>query len=260
MSNTTLVLIAHNRTHAEPTVETHANRLRSRNIVDTVHTAWYDHTQSPDLTPELSAITADTIYAYPLTLTHTYDTLNDIPTSLNSLPGTVHYCDPIGQHPALTPALVDRATSQSPPGPDTSLALVGFGSSSLPYQRQTVEYYADRLRETTDYAEIVTSYLLQNPAVECVRYNLTAETAVVLPVFLLPSEATEHHIPDKLELDRGGLNYADPIGTHKRLTDAIHASIEHKRILAQTDHTPTPDHTSPRQDVSRVVTDGDGRH
>jgi len=130
---------------------------------------------------------------------------------------------------------------------------VGFGSSSKPHHRQLVEYHASRLREQTAYGEVVRCYLLQNPAVECVRYNITNPSAVAVPLFMHSSSATEEEIPEKLELDRGGIEYATPLGDAPRVTDALAAEVEKQRTLG-------PTAGSSVDGQQPVATDGDGRH
>lgn len=259
MRNDALLLIGRGRQPARDVFETHATRLRRRDVTDAVHVAPYENDPRDELDATLRAIDADTVYAFPMTIAHNYETTDTIPAALRTLDADVALCEPIGGTAPITEILIDRATAHYAPASDTSVLLVGFGSSSLPYQRQTVEYHANRIAATTDYDEIETAYLLQNPAVECARYNLTNDRAVGVPVFITPTEATEREIPTKLELDRGGLRYADPIGPHSRLTDAIHAAVARQRRLnpdaAGTDpQRPHPDSSETRP----VATDGDG--
>ncbi len=259
MRNDALLLIGRGRQPAQDVFETHATRLRRRGVTDTVHVARYEHDPTAELEETFRSITAETVYAFPMTIAHNYETTDTIPAALTAIDADVALCEPIGGTAPITEILIDRATSHSEPAPDTSVLLIGFGSSSLPYPRQIVEYHANRLAATTDYDEIKTAYLLQNPAVECARYTLTNDRAVAVPVFITPSEATEREIPTKLELDRGGLQYADIIGRHPRLTDAIHAAIDRQRTLT-TDPMAT-DSTHPQRDSSStptVATDGDG--
>jgi len=67
-----------------------------------------------------------------------------------------------------------------------------------------------------------------------------AERAVAVPVFVTPSEATREEIPAKLELDRGGIRYADVLGDHQAVTDAIQATVEQRRVLVEETETPAP--------------------
>ena len=136
--------------------------------------------------------------------------------------------------------------------------LVGFGSSSQPYQRRTADYHATRLREGTAYDTVLTCYLLQNPAVECVRYNVPTERAVAVPLFLGHSEATQRRIPTALELDRGGISYAEPLLDHAGVTDAIAAEVERQRALGTDAHS-TTFQANLTADSQPVATDGDGR-
>jgi sirohydrochlorin ferrochelatase len=243
------------RTEGHDVFETHAARLRQR-IDASVTVATYEDEPARELRDELADVSAETAYVVPMCAAHTYDTINEIPAALSSIRGTTQYCAPIGESPAVTDALADRAAKLSKPDPDTSLVLVGFGSSAKPYSRQTVEYHATRLREQTDYKAVVTCYLLQNPTVECVRYNVPTDRAVAVPVFVAPSEATEQRIPSQLELDRGGIQYADPLGEHQQVTEAIAAELAKQRSLAADS---SKRNSLEAQPINQpVATDGDG--
>jgi sirohydrochlorin ferrochelatase len=215
----TLLLVG--RTHTRDVARVHADRLRTRDVVDRVSVATYDDPA------ELDPDAAGTVYVVPMVAAPDRDTTRAIP---GALPNARH-CEPVGTSPAVAAALADRAGEALSPGPEASLALVAFGDSSGPMSRQTTERQADRLRETTAYGEVTTAYLLQNPAVECLRYNLSGERAVVVPFFLAAAEETERAIPERLELDRGGLAYADPLETHEAVTDAIEAELAKARAI-----------------------------
>jgi sirohydrochlorin ferrochelatase len=216
----TLLLVG--RTHTRDVARIHADRLRARDVADRVSVATYD-----DDPAEIDPDTAGTVYAVPMAAAPDRDTTRSIP---GVLPEARH-CEPVGTSPAVARALAERARETLPAAPDASLALVAFGDSSGPKSRRTTEQQADRLRETTAYGEVTTAYLLQNPAVECLRYNLLGERAVVVPFFLAAAEETERAIPEKLELDRGGLAYADPLGDHEAVTDAIEAELAKARAI-----------------------------
>lgn len=230
MTDDALVLIG--RTDARDVIETHASRLSSRGVADGVHVALCGREPGRELRSALAGVTANTVYAVPMTVAHNRDTLGPVPAALAGLPGEVRYCEPIGCTRAVTTVLAERAAAAVPPGPDVSLALVAFGDSSLPYQRRVTETHARRLRES-GYGEVTTCYLLQNPAVECVRYNVTGEHAVAVPLFLADCEETERAIPRLLELDRGGFAYADVLGTHEALTDAVESRVATRRAIGR---------------------------
>lgn len=232
MPTETLLLIARENGDTREVLETHARRLADRTAVDRVAVATYGSEPVVDLRGRLVELDADRVYAVPMCVAHTYATVEDVPAALSVVEGEVRYCEPVGRSPAVTDALAERARAVDAGEGPASLALVGFGSGSTPFQRQSTEYHAERLRERGSYEEVVTCYLLQNPAVECVRYNVSAPRTVAVPLFLADSAATRGEIPEKLELDRGGVAYADPLGTHPRVTDAVAATLARERTLA----------------------------
>lgn len=254
MTDETLLLIGRETPHGREVMETQARRLRERSAVETVRVVAYESDPERELR-DIDAGAADRTFAIPMVAAHTRETETDVPRALRGLDATVEYVDPVGQNPAVTEALADRARSALAPTDDTSIILAGFGSSSLPYQRRTAEYHAERLRGETDYDEVEPSFLLQNPAMECARYTVSNDRVVAVPLFVAHGPATRERIPEELGLDRGGIAYADPLGTHPRLTDALHGALEKRRVLAASgDATPAAETAS-----NPVATDGDGR-
>ena len=259
MTTETLLLVGRETETAGDVYGTHAERLRRRTSADEVRTLTYDTEPQRELRGELSELSADRVYAVPMCAAHTRETLDGVPAALSAVPGEVRYCEPAGASPAVTEALVDRAAERVSPEQDASLALVGFGSGSGPYQRQVADYHAARIRERDGFGEVLTCYLLENPAVECVRYNVSGASCVAVPLFLTRTEATERTIPAKLDLDRGGMVYANPLGTHPRVTEAIRAEVEKQRALAAEGGRASGVETDPTRRSHPVATDGEGR-
>lgn len=257
MTRDALVLLGRDTAHARETLATHATRLRDRGVADAVHACHYEHEPRRDLRDPLAAVDADRVFAVPMTAAHARETTVGVPAALDRLDAAVHYCEPVCRSSAVTGALRDRA-AEAATGRPTAVGLVALGASSQPYHRQVAEYHAARLRERGDYEDVATSYLVQNPAAECLRYNLDAEDAVAVPLFVVASDATDRDIPDRLELDRGGLDYADVLGAHPRLTDAVAAQVAEKRVLAARDGAATFE-DSLTANVTAFAADGDGR-
>jgi len=230
MPHDTLLLIG--RETGRATYETHAERLRSRAHADEVAVETYAEEPRRELRASLSRYDTDRVFAVPMSVAHTRETLDAVPAALDSIDAPVRYCEPPGRSPLVTDALADRAGAEVPLGADTSVALVAFGASGTPYQRQVTERHAARLRERTPVGEVEPCYLLQNPTAECVRYNLTRDRAVAVPLFFTASDATARRIPAALDLDRGGLAYAEPLGDHALVTDAVAAAVETERAVA----------------------------
>ncbi|WP_257300434.1 CbiX/SirB N-terminal domain-containing protein [Haloarchaeobius sp. FL176] len=232
MTTESILLIGRDTRNAPEVLEAHASRLSRRSVVDDVEIATYESEPIRELKAEFERISADTVYAVPMCTAHSHETIDGVPAALSYISGDVHYCEPLGQSPAVTEVIEEKAARLLPASDDVSLILVGFGSSAKPYHSQTTDYHAARLREQSEYGEVLSCYLLQNPTVECVRYNASKNQSVAVPLFLTRTEATESRIPDQLELARGGIEYADPLGSHPRITDAVHAEVEKQRVLA----------------------------
>lgn len=235
MTDDALLLVGRESVNAREVLATHAERLERRGPVDAVHVALYEREPVRELRDRFASLSADRVYALPMCAAHTYETTEGVPAALSYLPGEVRYCEPIGRSPAVTGALVDRAAARAPADADTSLVLVGLGNSSQPHGRRAARYHAERIRERSRYGEVVTCFLLQNPAVECVRYNVSGDRTVAVPFFVARSDATETRVPRKLELDRGGVDYADPLGAHPAVTDAVRDAVAKQRALAPSD-------------------------
>lgn len=258
MTDDALLLIGRESVNADEVLATHAERIERQDAVDAVHVATYEDEPVRELRDRLAALSADRVYAVPMCAAHTYETTEDVPAALSYVPGEVRYCEPVGRSPAVTGALLDRATDAVRPGADASLVLVGFGNSSQPYGRQVVRYHAARVRDRSAYGEVRGAFLLQNPAVECARYAVTGDRTVAVPVFVARSDATEAAIPEKLELDRGGVAYADPLGTHPRVTEAVREAVETRRAVARADR-PASFEDALAASRRPVATDGEGR-
>lgn len=260
MTTEAILLVGRGAARTRTVLKTHAERLERRTRT-TVRVATYEHEPVRELREPLARIDAERVYAVPVRVAHTYETLDDLPAALSTIASDVRYCEPIGRSPAITDLIVERATALQPATPDVSLVLVGFGSSAKPYYRQMAAYHTARIDEGSDYGEVVACYLHQNPTVECVRYAIENDSAVAVPLFLTHTTATTEAIPAKLELDRGGIAYAEPFGDHPRVTDAIHAEVAKQRALTGGDRGDTSSGTfETRLTETRrpVATDGEG--
>jgi sirohydrochlorin ferrochelatase len=251
-----LVLVARESPAAADVLGTHARRLREREPTAEVHTATWAAEPGRELREPFADVTADRTFVVPVRAAHGRATTDGVPAAFDALDGAVRYCEPVGPSPAVTDALAARAAEGVAPGPDASLLLVGLGSGDQPFERQAADYHAARLRETTAYDEVRSAFLLQNPAVECARYAVSNDRVVAVPLPLVPSAVTDEEIPRKLELDRGGLAYADPLGDDRAVTDAIAARVAERRA----GDGPTATFEDDLAETGRrLATDGDGR-
>ena len=259
MTADALLLVGREAPGARDIYEVHADRLRDRDAARSVRVATYEHHPRRELRDAVPEGSAARTYAVPMCLAHTHETTDALPAALSASDGEVQYCEPVGRSPSVTTAIIDRAAEHARADPSTTLVLVGFGNTTGTYHRQVTEFHAAHARERTDYRDVVSCYLTQNPAVECVRYNISTESAVAVPLFVAPSAATEERIPAKLELDRGGLSYTDPLGVHPRVTDAIHDRLETQRVVAESAPGPASFEAALAETTRPLATDGDGR-
>jgi len=228
MTDDALILIGRGTGDAREVLQIHADRLRGR-VADEVATVTVGAEPERDIDDDV--VDAERAVAVPMWFAHTHQSATAVPRALAGIEATVDYGEPVGRSPSVTEAIADRAAAA---GDDDSLALVAFGSSSKPHGRLATEYQAARLRERGA-EEVAPCYLLQNPAVECVRYNLDAEASVAVPLFLSHGEAVDRRIPEKLELGRGGIDYAAPLGDHEGVTEAVAAEVARVRASGSVD-------------------------
>lgn len=255
MPSELLLLVGRNTPDTRDVLATYADTLQARGAVDDTAVVTYDQEPYRELKDQLTGFEADRVYTIPMFASHTYDTAEELPAALSVVSGDVLYGDILGESRAVTDVLSQRANEVVTADTDVSVVLVGLGSNST--EHETTEYHAKRLREQTEYGDVLTCYLMQNPALECVRYNIATERSVAVPMFVGHNEATDEQIPDVLELQRGGIEYAAPLGTHERITDALHAEVEKLRVLAASDE--PADSVSLTSERRPLAADGDGR-
>lgn len=253
----TVLLVGQESGENRGTLEAHAERLRARGLELDVRLVTFEQEPERELSATFGSLQSDTVYVVPMCLAHTRVTTELLPDAFTHFTGEVRYCEPVGRHGAVTKAIRDRAAEALEPGQDVTLILASMGNTSAPHQRRATETHADRIRETAEYGAVRTAYLVQNPAVECARYTVSTDRAVTVPLFLTRGPATDEEIPRKLELDRGGMAYADPLGEHERITTAIESVVHTQRAIAG--ELPTTYEDSLTVTNRQMATDGDGR-
>jgi len=227
-----LVLVGRATGNARSVLETHAGRLREREVADSVHVVEYDRTPASDLSERVEEIAAETAYVVPIAVDRTHVPTEPIREALTDSVATVHVCDPVGESTAVTNVLRERAREYTDDPATTTLLLVGLGRSAVADAELPGEFHAARLRETSEYDQVLTAYLLQSPAVECVRYEARNDDVVAVPLFVADDEATDERIPDLLA---DGVDCTDPLGTHPALTDAVAAELARGQVLTTGD-------------------------
>jgi len=126
-----------------------------------------------------------------------------------------------------------------------ALVIVGHGSHRNPSSDEPAFAHADRIRETSGFAEVREAFWKEEPSPREVLRTVASEEAYVVPLFISEGYFTEEVIPRELRLegwdpalwdsegtdaahatltdaDTGKtVHYTGPVGTHDAMTDVI---------------------------------------
>jgi len=230
-----LVLVGHG-SHLHPdssaSVHGHADRIRSCGAFDEVRAAFWK--EEPSLSRAFDGLQADDVTVVPVFISGGYFTRQVIPREmrlggkLTRLDGRlVRYTEPIGAHPALARVILQRAT-EAGAQPEDALAVLGHGTPRNPESERNVYIQTDQVRELNAHNEVTTVFIDQEPNMEKVFDLVSAETVVMVPLFIADGWHVGETIPEDMALDgvetrRGGrkLRYARAVGTHPAVADVI---------------------------------------
>ena len=172
---------------------------------------------------------------------------------------TWHYCPPAGNHPAMTELLLQRAREAAPgvPEADTSLLIVGHGTSLNDNSAVAAKQQVEAIRAHGRYAAVLNTYMEEPPLIsDWVKLTDTPHV-VVVPFFISDGLHSYQDIPVLLGIEaeptasaseraRGGevfmqnprhlhgrsLYYASAIGTEARFADILveQASLDRSKV------------------------------
>jgi len=210
-SNSSLVLIGHGSTvnpdSSVPT-HTHADAIRQLGLFREVACAFWK--EEPSLREVLNMVTGDEIYIVPNFLSEGYFTQKIIPRELE-LAGPVtqrghrvlKYCEPVGNHPGITELLLRRAREVAPNAApeDTSLIIVGHGTSLNDNSAVAAKREVQRIREMGLYAEVLNTYMEEPPFIAQWDQIASRPTVVVVPFFVADGLHSFQDIPVLLGLE-----------------------------------------------------------
>jgi len=213
-----LVLVAHGSTtngdSAGPAYR-HGDEMRRRRLFAEVTEAFWK--QEPAVWSVLRGVFAPRIFLVPLFIAEGWFTEQVIPQSLGLRhPGApsfarvqsrngqiLHYCDPVGSHPAMTEVLKARARDvlerhpfpRAPKPADTTLFIAGHGTSYARGSREAIERQVSLIRETGGYADVLPLFLEESPLInECWKQS-TTKNIVLVPYFISDGLHTQEDIP-----------------------------------------------------------------
>lgn len=206
--DTALVLLGHgstvNSASADP-VYRHATALRERGIFGQVLEGFWK--QEPSLAGVLRGVWTKRAVVVPLFTTEGYFTQTVLPRELGfpmladgggyasrmiNKSREVFYAQPVGTHPRMAEVLERRAAqivSERPfpfaPKPaDTSLVLVGHGTSRDRNSRRTLESHAAVIRARSGFSEVLAMFMEEPPLIAEVYLVAQRRNVVVVPFFV----------------------------------------------------------------------------
>lgn len=209
-------------------VYTHAKAIRERGLFDEVRTAFWK--EEPSLSRALDGCDSNDVTVVPVFMSAGYFTNEVIPREMG-LSGRVtclrgrrvRYTDPVGSHPALAKAIVQRAL-EAGATPDQALAVLGHGTERNRQSQANIYQQTENVRALGGFVEVVTLFMDQAPGMDEVFALTTAPGVVVVPVFIADGWHAGQTIPDELGgLASAGrrLRYAAAVGTHPGVADVI---------------------------------------
>jgi sirohydrochlorin cobaltochelatase len=200
-----LVIIGHGSTvnpdSSAPTYE-HAEAIARSGAFGEVHCAFWK--EEPSCRQVLHTIDRDDIYVVPNFISEGYFTKSVIPRELE-LDGpltcragrTVKYCEPTGNHPHMTELLLRRAAEIAPgiSPAQTSLLIVGHGTDLNENSAVAAKREVEHIRARGLYAEVLNTYMEEEPLIAKWDALTTQPHVVVVPFFISDGLHSYEDIP-----------------------------------------------------------------
>src|SRR5271163_1134977 len=247
-----LLLLGHGSTlnadSSAPTYQ-HAEELRRRDVFAEVHVGFWK--EEPNFRQALRQTRRRQVYVVPNFISSGYFTEQIIPRELGlsgpvtHFPGQdVFYCEPVGLHPTMTEALLQRvqevvaASSETIPDPAKTacLFICGHGTSLNDNSTKIIHEQAGIIRARGLFADCQAVLMEQSPFVKDWRTLTACPDVIVAPFFIADGLHSFEDIPVLLGLPRPaqGRSFANPhrengrrlwyaaaIGTEPFLADVI---------------------------------------
>jgi sirohydrochlorin cobaltochelatase len=207
--HTALLIIAHGSTvnpdSSAPTLA-HADEIRRRKIFADVECAfWKEEPSLRDARFLFDPNSIREVCVVPNFISEGYFTQTVIPRELelngattNRVSGqTWKYCQPVGNHPAMTGLLLKRAREIAP-GVDpaeTSLLIVAHGTDLNENSAVAAKREAEKIRALGEFAAVLNVYMEEPPLVSDWRKLTNTPNVVVVPFFISDGLHSYEDIP-----------------------------------------------------------------
>jgi sirohydrochlorin cobaltochelatase len=220
-SDAALVIAAHgstvNEDSAAPAVQ-HAEELRRRKIFARVEVGFWK--EEPFIDAVVGSISTPRVFIVPLLISEGYFSEQAMPTKLgfrkedeqsfNRIQKrgsqTLYYCHPIGTHESMTAVLLDRAKDileqfpfpRAPKTQDTSLFVVGHGTTANDNSRKAIEQQVELIRQKNIYGDVHAIFIEEEPRIADCYKLATKKNIIVVPFFVSDGMHTNEDIPEML--------------------------------------------------------------
>jgi len=200
-----LLIVGHGSTvnpdSSTPTLE-HAARIRRRGLFAEVACCFWK--EQPSMRDALRSLESNDIFVVPNFISEGYFTESVIPRELG-LSGpttvvagkTIRYCDPVGNHPGMTGALLRRASLVAPevPADSTSLVIVGHGTGLNENSAKAAKQQVETIRRMGIYSQVEPAYMEEAPLIAEWDRIATCPSVVVVPFFIADGLHSYQDIP-----------------------------------------------------------------
>lgn len=218
LSDAALVLVGHGSTlngeSSAPTYQ-HAAALRRSGVFAQVLEAFWK--LEPSVAGVLRGVFVRRVFVVPMFISAGYFTEEVIPRELGLRRGgecgwsrvrvrggmEVRYTHPVGSHDLMTRVILNRAREvvEANPFPrvpvfaETTLCLVGHGTSQSDGSRASIERQVERIRAMQVYGEVLGVFMEESPLVAEVYELASHRAVVVVPFFMSEGLHSREDIP-----------------------------------------------------------------
>lgn len=205
-----LILAAHgSHWNADSSAPAHqqAAALRQRNIFDEVVVVFWK--EEPNLRHALNLVESDDVFIVPFFISNGYFTEEILPRELGlegvlTERGTRHvfYTQPVGTHASMTDVLlrsvegvVAESGNEMPPLQQTTLVLVGHGTTQNEHSGEALLVQVERLRQMKVYADVLPAFMEQEPLDRDVLRKVKTPNVIVVPFFVSDGLHSREEVP-----------------------------------------------------------------
>jgi sirohydrochlorin cobaltochelatase len=229
-AHSALLIVAHGSTvnpdSSAPTLA-HAAEIRRQKVFAEVACAFWK--EEPSLRDALFLFDPEwtrEVYVVPNFISEGYFTQTVIPRELDLNGPTTErsngqiwrYCEPVGNHPAMTELLLKRAREIAPgvDPPETSLLIVAHGTDLNENSAVAAKREAEKIRALGRFAAVLNVYMEEPPLVSEWRKLTKTRNVVVVPFFISDGLHSYEDIPRLIgivvaaDVDRGRPGSAPP--------------------------------------------------